>query len=77
MFGVAINYKKKYDTFTTISDEHFITLSVNLAVNMTVICLLFLVFFNLVAVSLFFCFRWREKKRGSLNECGVRYLSVQ
>lgn len=45
MFGVAINYKKKYDTFTTISDEHFITLSVNLAVNMTVICLLFLVFF--------------------------------
>lgn len=32
--------------YKTISDEHFITLSVNLAVNMTVICLLFfLVFF--------------------------------
>lgn len=64
----------------TISDEHFITLSVNLAVNMTVICLLFFgLFFYLVRVSLFFFFQVAGKKntRGSLNKCGVRYLSVR
>lgn len=37
--------------FTTILNEHFITLSVNLTVNMTVICLLVCCFFHSSAVD--------------------------
>lgn len=60
-------------TFTTIPNEHFITLSVNLAVNMTVICLLACTFLHLIkcpqlpAVNVFFFIQWGErgKKRAS------------
>lgn len=56
--------KKNMIHLKTISDEHFITLSVNLAVNMTVICLLFfgLFLFSQGVVILFF-FQVAGKKK--------------
>lgn len=55
-------------TFTTIPNEHFITLSVNFAVNMTVICLLACTFFLSIkcpwlhAVNNFFTVGWKKDR---------------